>query len=177
MDEANNEAKLRDANRMRRARTVRARTINMNRYSKQQLEFERELLSEDNSSIRPRTRSECVNGARPCPFVSCVHHLYLDVLPRTGSIKLNFPDLEVDEMKESCVLDVAERGGATIVETAEFMNLTRERIRHIELDAFTKLHNSIHPLREHADGGGVVKRRLKMLSDSIEAENDNDADD
>src|SRR4030095_9996023 len=28
---------------------------------------------------RPQTREECTNMQRPCPFVSCAHHLYLDV--------------------------------------------------------------------------------------------------
>ena len=54
------------------------------------------------------TRAECAEGPRPCPYVSCKHHLYLDVNPETGSIKLNFPDLEVDEMAETCSLDVAD---------------------------------------------------------------------
>src|SRR4029077_6719314 len=27
---------------------------------------------------RPRPRGDCVGGERPCPFVSCAHHLYLD---------------------------------------------------------------------------------------------------
>src|SRR5262249_33319259 len=40
---------------------------------------------------RPRTRAECKTGPRPCLFVSCKHHLYLDVNPETGSVKLNFP--------------------------------------------------------------------------------------
>src|SRR4051794_27736336 len=39
---------------------------------------------------RPVTRAECSEGARPCPWVACKHHLYLDINPRTGSIKLNF---------------------------------------------------------------------------------------
>src|SRR5579859_8163214 len=57
---------------------------------------------------RPRTRSECREEARPCPWVACKHHLYLDVNPETGSIKLNFPDLEPWEIAHSCALDVAD---------------------------------------------------------------------
>jgi hypothetical protein len=74
--------------------------------------------------------------ARPCPWVSCKHHLYLDVNAETGSIKFNFPDLEPWELQHTCSLDVAERGGATLEEVGEIMNLTRERIRQVELKGF-----------------------------------------
>jgi hypothetical protein len=88
---------------------------------------------------RPRARSECVNGPRPCLFVSCKHHLYLDVNPETGSVKLNFPDKEVWELEETCALDIAERGGITLEEVGEILNLTRERIRQLEVDALNKM--------------------------------------
>lgn len=88
---------------------------------------------------RPRNRTECRNGPRPCLFVSCKHHLYLDVNPETGSIKLNFPDLEPWELEETCALDVAERGGITLEEVGEILNLTRERIRQLEVSALQKL--------------------------------------
>jgi hypothetical protein len=88
---------------------------------------------------RPRTRAECATGARPCMFISCKHHLYLDVNPATGSIKLNFPDKEVWELGETCALDVADRGGITLEEVGSIMNLTRERIRQVETRGLLKL--------------------------------------
>ena len=54
---------------------------------------------------------------------------------RTGAIKLNFPDLEVWEMNETCALDVADRGGTTLEDVGAIMNLTRERIRQVEVKA------------------------------------------
>jgi hypothetical protein len=90
-------------------------------------------------SQRPRTRAECMNGPRPCLFVSCKHNLYLDVNPETGSIKLNFPDKEIQELAYTCALDVAEKGGITLEEVGEIMNLTRERIRQVETRGLTKL--------------------------------------
>jgi hypothetical protein len=72
-------------------------------------------------------------------FVSCKHHLYLDVNPETGSIKLNFPDKEIWEMDETCALDVADRGGITLEEVGTIMNLTRERIRQVETRGLLKL--------------------------------------
>ncbi len=82
--------------------------------------------------IKPKTRAECRNRQRPCVFVSCKYNLYLDVNPNTGTIKLNFPDKEPWELEETCALDVAERGGLTLEEIGELMNLTRERIRQLE---------------------------------------------
>ena len=88
---------------------------------------------------RPQTRGECVNGQRPCPYGACKHDLYLDVNPVTGSIKINFPDVEVWEMQESCALDIAERGGQTLEEVGAIMNLTRERIRQVEVSGLERL--------------------------------------
>jgi hypothetical protein len=88
---------------------------------------------------RPRFRRDCINGVRPCPYVSCKHHLYLDVNPQTGSIKLNFPDKEVWELEETCALDVADRGGITLEEVGAILNLTRERIRQVEVTGLRKI--------------------------------------
>lgn len=83
----------------------------------------------------PASRRECRDGVRPCPFVSCRFHLYLDV-NSSGSIKLNFPDLEPWELTTSCSLDVAEDGsGRSLEELGKLMNLTRERTRQIERHA------------------------------------------
>lgn len=81
---------------------------------------------------RPRARGDCAGVPRPCPFVSCRHHLFLDVTP-SGGLKLNYPHLEPDEMAESCVLDVADRGASTLEEAGELLRLTRERIRQVEV--------------------------------------------
>lgn len=59
--------------------------------------------------------------------------------PNTGSIKVNFPDLEVWEIQQSCALDVAQSGGITLEEVGEILNLTRERIRQVEVRGLLKL--------------------------------------
>jgi hypothetical protein len=88
---------------------------------------------------RPQTRDDCEGGERPCPWVSCQYHLYLDVDPNTGSIKLNFPKLESWELAQTCAWDVADRGGATLTEVGGYLNVTRERARQIELIILRKL--------------------------------------
>ncbi|HUJ61351.1 MAG TPA: sigma factor-like helix-turn-helix DNA-binding protein [Kofleriaceae bacterium] len=82
---------------------------------------------------RPRTRAECRGGERPCPWVACKHHLYLDINPRTGSIKINFPDLEPWELAHTCALDIADDGGLTLEQIGAITNLTRERVRQVEV--------------------------------------------
>ncbi|MDH3625278.1 MAG: DNA-binding protein [Myxococcales bacterium] len=123
--------------RKRRSR-ARARTISIRRLSKAELNRGRELYPETDY-WKPRSRSECKDMERPCPFVSCKYHLYIDVHPVRGSIKLNFPDLEIWEMTETCALDVADRGGITLEEVGEIMNLTRERVRQVETAGLARL--------------------------------------
>lgn len=118
----------------------RSKTIAAKRLTKEEQALAEELKSF--SYERPDDRVQCVDGPRPCPYVSCKHHLYLDVNPDTGSIKLNFPELEVWEMEVSCALDVAERGGITLEEVGEILNLTRERIRQVEVKGLAKLRES-----------------------------------
>jgi hypothetical protein len=127
----------REQRRSRRKRSVRPRTVSVKRLS-EQAPLSRKQAAEV-ELMRPKSRAECHDGPRPCPHVSCRHHLYLDVSPATGAIKLNFPDLEVWELPISCALDIAEEGGRTLEDVGEIMNLTRERIRQLELKALTRL--------------------------------------
>jgi hypothetical protein len=155
----------REQRRSRRKRDVRARTISVKRMTKRELEIGK-LLYPETDYYRPTLRGECAEGPRPCPYVSCKHHLFIDVSPRTGAIKLNFPDLEMWEMGESCALDVADRGGTTLEDVGAIMNLTRERIRQVEVKALAKLEalRDMSFLRDFVDEGPVGKRRLPQLS-------------
>lgn len=87
---------------------------------------------------RPRTRGDCANVPRPCPYVSCAHHLYLDVT-KGGAIQLNFPDREPWELEHSCALDIAEQDGCTLEDAGRLINVTRERIRQMEEKVFLTL--------------------------------------
>ncbi len=179
LEVAEGEHITREQRRSRRKRDVRARTISVKRMTKRELEIGR-LLYPETDYWKPRARAECAEGPRPCPFVSCKHHLYIDVSPRTGAIKLNFPDLEVWDMGESCALDVADRGGTTLEDVGAIMNLTRERIRQVEVKALAKLEalRDMMALREYVDEGPVGKRRLPRLTKAdLPEEIDDDLDD
>ena len=117
---------------------MRSQTIPIKKLTRAKIAAGR-ILYPDTGHRKPRYRYECKHGIRPCPYVSCKYHLYLDVNPDTGTIKLNFPDIEVWEMEESCALDIAERCGATLDEIGRALNLCRERVRQIEAIVLKKI--------------------------------------
>jgi len=126
---------------MPRAPAQRVKTISSAKTSKTRLR----LIAQDNAAAeeeglpsRPLSRSECVGTERPCPFVSCRYHLYLDVHPKTQAIKVNRPEVEVDEMTDSCALDVADQGESTLKEVGDMFGVTRERIRQLEGKALVR---------------------------------------
>ena len=128
----------RKVRRRRRRTRPRSKTIAMKRLTREELR-QGALMYPPVDEPRPRTRAECKEELRPCPWVACKFHLYLDVNPETGSIKINFPDLEPWDLPHTCSLDIAERGGITLEEVGEIMNLTRERIRQVEVRGLLKL--------------------------------------
>jgi hypothetical protein len=128
--------------RKRRRRPVRGKTLQVRKMPKEYRRLLGLLYPEPEFEyVRAQTRAECKDTPRPCPFVSCRYHLYMDVNEekRNGAIKINFPDLDVHEMEHTCVLDLAEGGPRTLDEVGEYMNLTRERVRQIEEECLNKL--------------------------------------
>ncbi|MGE0547300.1 MAG: sigma factor-like helix-turn-helix DNA-binding protein [Kofleriaceae bacterium] len=124
--------------RSRRRTRPRSKTIAMRRVTMAELQLGA-LMYPPVDVPRPQTRAECRGEARPCPWVACKHHLYLDINPETGSIKINFPDLEPWELQHTCALDVAEDGARTLEQIGEITNLTRERVRQVEVRGLLKL--------------------------------------
>jgi hypothetical protein len=105
------------------------------------LDDDDELLVEDGESIpeeMPRTRGDCAEGMRPCPWVRCRFHLYLDVRA-DNVVRVNFADREPDEMFATCALDLAEDGPRTLEQVAGLMGMSKERARQIEEGALVKL--------------------------------------
>jgi hypothetical protein len=117
-----------ETGRRRRRARARARTISIRRLSKTELNLGRMMYPEE-------------------------YHLYIDVHPVRGSIKINFPDLEVWEMTDTCALDIADRGGITLEEVGEIMNLTRERVRQVETQGLARLQglDDVDLLRDYVD--------------------------
>ena len=99
-----------------------------------------------------------LNSCRPCPWISCRHHLYLEVHPDTGALKINFKGIDPDQLEESCAADIADRGGMTLKEVGDMIRLTRERIRQVEVSGIKKLKNAEY-VREASDFGPNPGRR------------------
>lgn len=171
-----------------------AHTLSPRRVNKRKLALLMEQNANEVHEERPKTRGECLSMERPCPYVSCKHHLYLDVR-RNGTIALNFPDLEPWELIDTCALDVAEEtelgdptrpsgngegDGVTMERVGLILNMTRERVRQIEERALETLQKKALVLREFADGCGVVRgnRVLPVLNqnelDDDTEDNDNE---
>lgn len=77
--------------------------------------------------VAPQIRGDClpggVNETRPCPWVTCRHHL--------------------ESTEATCVLDVVEeRGSLTLEEVGVYFGVTRERIRQIEAVVIRKLNRN-----------------------------------
>jgi len=132
--------------RSRRTR-MRSKTIALKRLTRAELAQGAADYPPVDDVDRPRTRAECSDAPRPCPWVACKHHLYLDINPRTGSIKINFPDLEPWELPHTCALDVADKGALTLEEIGLVTNLTRERVRQVEVRGLLTLHGRSRSLR------------------------------
>jgi hypothetical protein len=127
--------------RSRRKHPLRKKTENLQRMSgteRHRLTLLVPQLTAEELAMRPRTRGDCENGLRPCPWVGCRHHLYLDVA-KTGNLTLHFPDLEVEQLVETCSLDIAEHGGETLEFCGEVATVTRERIRQLEVRALLRI--------------------------------------
>jgi hypothetical protein len=118
------------------------KTLALRRITKLELaagQAELKEIGADGPYERPKTRGDCAQVPRPCPFIACKYSLYLDV-SETGSIILNFPHLDPGEMppEQSCALDLADKGPMTLEDIAVVTNLTRERIRQVELRALVR---------------------------------------
>lgn len=174
-EEASRPPPTRDQLRSRRPREVRARSIQTYRISRVEQAVQRALHPDaDRLPPLPATRGDCPEE-RPCPHVRCRYHLFLDVDRRTGAIKLNFPDIEVEDLPQSCALDVAGREGATLEEVSALMNLTRERVRQIELIALARLKRKNPRLVQLIDQEGERgRRRLPILAQNDNEENEGD---
>lgn len=91
---------------------------------------------------RPQHRRDCLQGERPCPFVSCRYHLYLDV-QSNGKILFPHGEVDLDQLPQTCALDVADHGEHVLSEVGEVIGLTRERIRQIEEIALRHLRQAL----------------------------------
>lgn len=105
---------------------------------------------------RPRTRGDCRDGIRPCPYALCRYHLANDDdgrhRPRinAGMMAAIEHALEHDDTPTfpTCALDVAEGGESTVYEIAAAMG-----IWHSNVDP--ALESGLAKARESAERLGI----------------------
>lgn len=101
---------------------------------------------------RPRHRSDCERGPRPCPWVGCRFHLYLDV-KEGGYLRYNFPDRALEDLEETCALDVAESGHHTLEQVGDLVNMGRDHLLRVERAVRGRLRETMHDVA-FDDGDG-----------------------
>jgi hypothetical protein len=108
---------------------------------------------------RPLTWGECDGRVRPCPFVTCRHHLLLDIGEDGRLLKAHdFDEQDADsiaealrEMDETCSLDVAARGGMTSRAVGELLGLCREEVQRCVSGIGEQLDRDDFDEHEHPD--------------------------
>ncbi len=104
------------------------------------------------SAIRPipATRAECLPGgsntARPCIHSRCKWHA-----DNVGGNPLMVARGQAAPKVDSCVLDIADRGGASLEEVGQVLGITRSRAQQIEQVAIRKLQKTgrLEMYRDH----------------------------
>lgn len=100
---------------------------------------------------KPLRRADCVNGPRPCPWVSCRHHLGLRVTA-AGELRITFPDdeggVDIDGMAETCALDVADSGPQDVVIIAALLGIEEGRVVAVLEKVARKVRPRLLHLRE-----------------------------
>jgi hypothetical protein len=94
---------------------------------------------------RPRTRADCRGAVRPCPWISCRHHVGVEV-HASGNLSWAHPGVAVEDLEHSCALDLAEHSGLTLAQVGNVLGITRERVRQIEHRALAKVHQHMRDL-------------------------------
>lgn len=103
---------------------------------------------DDPYPIKPKTRADCAKISRPCPYVGCKHHLYLNVI--RGRLKIvpkndGYVADVLIAMEHTCSLDAAdENRGMTLEEIGQIMEVSRERVRQVQNIALGKISNLVN---------------------------------
>lgn len=104
---------------------------------------------------KPRTRGDCEDGPRPCPWVTCRYHTLLDIshhgkLFKSRRFDENSPEDIIDalaRMRHTCALDVGELGAHTQAEVASILNVDQSSVAHTEVDAIARARGKLPPAK------------------------------
>jgi len=99
----------------------------------------------------PRTRGDCIggsearsSGAETCPHVRCRYHLLGELTRRPEREAIEaIAARQSGEWRDSCALDVADRGGCGDAEHAVMLGITRERLIQLSAEASSRMRAAI----------------------------------
>lgn len=109
----------------------------------------------------PANYGECYEMPRPCLFFRCRHNLWLDVKPESGSIRMNFPGQEPEDLEYTCSIDAALGGGPpakwgvplSLARMGEIMNVTEVWAGQLVTEAIGEVKAKVPTGEEFADRG------------------------
>lgn len=89
---------------------------------------------------RPRTRSDCEDGPRPCPWFECKYHLAVDEIGQGNADveRTMIANKEFDWSKPTCALDVADEGKHSVRQVSAILGVNFQRVHAIERHAIRK---------------------------------------
>ena len=102
-------------------------------------------------ALKPSRRSACVDGIRPCPWVTCRYHAWTDLYCQNRNLR---PSPTWGNPNVTCVLDWC-RTSRTLEEVGRLLNVSREFIRRVEARAFARMRRD-DKLRDYATGSNNV---------------------
>lgn len=126
-------------------------------------------------SERPATRGECLDGPRPCPYVTCRFHLLVSVA-RDGRLLASRDFDENDEesiaaalyeMTETCALDVADMGGATFERVSDMLGLPAQKSEQIQVQALARIRDLGVDFEEREHPEDSYARYVNMGADEL----------
>lgn len=85
---------------------------------------------------RPRRRGDCVDGMRPCPWVSCRYHLAHDRIRR---LSVDDAVTVTTSLDETCTLDLADGGALDGQAVADAIGMSRPLVNFNVLLGMVKI--------------------------------------
>jgi hypothetical protein len=120
--------------------------------------------------LRPRTRGDCIDGPRPCPFAGCRWHLGLRV-QKNGTILVSLPAADYRETDKGRCLNPRKVPGG-IAEITRLIEVAAEHVAGLPegwscaLDVADRVADgepiSYVPIAEHL---GVDRERVRQIAE------------
>lgn len=119
----------------------------------------------------PRTRADCIESHRPCPWIECRYSLVGERgnAARGKVYHYNHGDHEtpLESIAHTCALDVAADGAHTFEEVSQMLGVSKQRIQQLSDAAFAKLASALERRGFTAED---VREALASHGENIEPE-------